>query len=150
MARSEKQMSVLLLDDEPLILRYISSCLQAEGYTNLSQARCGLDARAAIESKPFSVFITDVYLADVDGRDLALEFLEHNPDGHVLLMTGFAPEDLDLPESLQGRVQVLEKPFSSERLFELLAHAENVTPPQPNFRPQLLSSPQTRLAAAAC
>lgn len=150
MARSENQKSVLLLDDEPLILRFLNSCLQAEGYTQVTQARCGLDARAALEEKRFSIFITDVYLADVDGRELAQQFLKQNPDGQVLLMTGFASEELDLPEELQGRVQVLEKPFASERLFELLARPDGVTAPESDFCLEPISAPQTRLAAAVC
>ena len=149
MARREIKQSVLVLDDEPLILRYLNSCLQAEGFTTVTQARSGADARAAFQARPYSIFITDVYLGDIDGREVAQEFLEQNPDGQVLLMTGFAPEDLELPEPLRGRVQVLEKPFSSERLLELLSRGESFTPSEPEYHP-VLSAPQTHLAVAAC
>ena len=151
MPRSESQKSVLLLDDEPLILRFLNSCLQAQGYEDVTQVRCGEDARAALERQPFSIFITDVFLADVDGRELAQEFLNQNPEGQALLMSGFSPEDLELPEALEGRVQLLEKPFSSERLVELLARTGSPTPRrEESFHPHLVSAPQTRLAAAAC
>lgn len=150
MAGIEKKPSILLLDDEPLILRYLNSSLESEGYSSITQVQSGEAASAAVEQQPFSILISDVYLPDIDGRDLALRFLELNPGAQVVLMTGFSPEDLDLPAALQGRVQVLEKPFTSQKLIQALAEPRPLNAGINPSRPGLRSAPQTHLEAAVC
>lgn len=115
--------TVLLLDDEPLVLSYLASCLKEAGYASILKARSGHMARVSLVQQPIHILVSDVHLPDIDGRDFAREFLTINPEGQVLLMTGFAPEDVEMPPELKERVQLLEKPFSSERLIQMLERA---------------------------
>jgi DNA-binding NtrC family response regulator len=150
MARREITRSVLVLDDEPLILKFISSSLLSQGYSSVHHATSADAARALMRKHEFSALITDIHLPDCDGRDFAQEFLDVNPDASVLMMSGFASDDLLLPDNLQDRVHLLEKPFSAFRLLQLLSRSdrpENVE--HPEFEePELISLPQTHLAVA--
>ena len=146
MSQAETDEPILLLDDEFFILKFLQSTLEAEGYRNIRQATSGEMAKEALERERFRIFISDVFLPDGDGRDLAQRYLELNPEGRAVLMTGFSPEELELPEALRGRVSLLEKPFTGEKLLAILA-------PEPTKEGvkgaalQLRSSPQIHLSA---
>lgn len=147
----EKNLSILLLDDEPFILKFIRSSLENAGYANIRPISSGEAALAAMEEAKYDLLLSDVFLPEIDGRDVADRFLQLNPGARVLLMTGFAPEELDLPESLSGRVGILEKPFSHDKLVEALAREQRFSPPEAAaFPPQVQSARQTHLSAAAC
>jgi DNA-binding NtrC family response regulator len=115
--------SVLVIDDEPLVLKYTCSVISGLGYKNVRKAACALDARGLLLAQPFSFVVCDVSLPDADGRQLLREALEANPEASGILITGFSSSDLNLPSELEGRVRLLEKPFTADDISEVLARA---------------------------
>jgi len=113
--------SVLVIDDEPLVLKYTCSVIAGLGYKNVHKAACALDARELLLTQPFGMIVCDVSLPDGDGRQLLREALEVNPEAAGILITGFACEDLAIPADLQDRIRLLEKPFTADDISEALA-----------------------------
>ena len=113
--------SVLVIDDEPLVLKYTCSVITGLGYKNVHKAACALDARELLLTQPFGMIVCDVSLPDGDGRQLLREALEVNPEAAGILITGFACEDLAIPAELQERIRLLEKPFTADDISEALA-----------------------------
>jgi len=114
---------VLVIDDEPLVLKYTCSVIAGLGYKNVRKAACALDARGLLLAQSFDMIVCDVSLPDGDGRQLLREALESNPDATGILITGFACDDLKVPAELEGRVRLLEKPFTADDISEALARA---------------------------
>ncbi|MGZ8900128.1 MAG: response regulator [Limisphaerales bacterium] len=113
--------AVLVIDDEPLVLKYATSVISGFGYKNLCKASCALDARALLLAQPFAMVISDVSLPDGDGRQILREALAMNPATAGVLITGFAGSDLSIPPDLYGKIQFLEKPFTADAIGHLLA-----------------------------
>jgi DNA-binding NtrC family response regulator len=113
--------AVLVVDDEPLVLKYATSVISGFGYKRVFKASCALEARAQIVSQPLAMIICDVSLPDGDGRQILREALEANPAAAGVLITGFASNELSLPPDLQGKIQLLEKPFTADAIGHLLA-----------------------------
>lgn len=113
--------TVLVVDDEPLVLKYTTSVIAGFGYKKVVKAACAHDARECLVREACALIICDVSLPDGDGRQVLREALEMNPSATGVLITGFAGSDLDLPADLQGRVQILEKPFTADHIGHLLA-----------------------------
>jgi DNA-binding NtrC family response regulator len=113
--------SVLVIDDEPLVLKYTCSVIAGLGYKNVHKASCALDARALLLTQSFAMIVCDVSLPDGDGRQLLREAMEANPDAAGILITGFACDELKVSADLQERIRLLEKPFTADDISEVLA-----------------------------
>jgi DNA-binding NtrC family response regulator len=113
--------SVLVVDDEPLVLKYATSVICNLGYKRVFRASTALDARALLLAETFSLIISDVSLPDGDGRQVLREALLINPNARLVLISGFVSTDLFLSEDLRGHVDFLEKPFTADDISQLLA-----------------------------
>ena len=115
--------SVLVIDDEPLVLKYTCTVIAGLGYKNVHKANCAVAARGLLATQAFAMIVCDVSLPDADGRELLREALEANPEAVGMLITGFACDDLEVPAEIEGRVRLLEKPFTADDISEVLAKA---------------------------
>jgi DNA-binding NtrC family response regulator len=113
--------TVLVVDDEALVLKYTTSVISGLGYKKVLKAPSAQEARAVLLAEQVSLIISDVSLPDGDGRQIMREALEQNPAATGVLITGFSPGDLKLPPDLADVVQYLEKPFTADDISSLLA-----------------------------
>jgi DNA-binding NtrC family response regulator len=105
---------ILVVDDEPLVLKYTTSVIAGFGYKKVLRAGDAQTARAVMAAEGISLIISDVSLPDGDGRELVREALERNPAAVGVLISGFACGDLSIPADLIDRVKLLEKPFVAD------------------------------------
>ena len=113
--------AVLVIDDEPLVLKYTCTVIAGLGYINVYKAANAFDARSLLLSHQFDLVISDITLPDADGRQLLREAIEANPSATGILISGFPCDESKLPEILQGRVRSLEKPFTADDISAVLA-----------------------------
>ncbi len=112
--------SILVVDDEPALVRLVEKVLADRGYRVVSAAG-PLQALeiARQHTVPFDLLLTDVVMPDMSGPDLvaALRAI-HGGDGRVLYMSGYTGAALSsrLPSDRANRL--VEKPF---RVADLLA-----------------------------
>ena len=110
--------TVLVVDDEPLILWSVSERLRAEGYDVL-EAGTG---RAAIQhcEKPVDLVLLDLGLPDLEGLSVLKHLLKVRPDLPVILMTA-DPAMEGAAEALQLRsFPRANKPFLLDDLVGLV------------------------------
>jgi DNA-binding NtrC family response regulator len=116
-----KEFGVLVIDDDPLVLKYTAAAITALGYKNVRTASCAAEARALLFANRFSVVICDICLPDGDGRQLLREVLAMNPHAHAIIISAFIYRGMMIPSDLYGKVELLEKPFTQEDIQELFA-----------------------------
>jgi DNA-binding NtrC family response regulator len=133
MVEEIKLKGVLVVDDEPLVLKYTTAVICGLGYQKVLRAGDAATARAVLTAESVSLVITDVSLPDGDGRQLLSEALEQYPQAAGVLITGFSFDDLKLPDSIAGRVLLLQKPFTADDISHVLAELveRRVHPPLP-------------------
>jgi two-component system, NtrC family, C4-dicarboxylate transport response regulator DctD len=119
----QKELGVLVIDDDPLVLKYTAAALTAQGYKNIRTATSAGDARACLFAQRFGTIICDIYLPDGDGRQLLREAFAINPASRAILISAFVYRGLMIPPDLYGKVELLEKPFTEEELQDLLGGA---------------------------
>src|SRR4051812_14093114 len=79
---------ILIVDDEPLILRVLARWLVQRGYVTY-EARCAREAlRLFREEQPFHALLCDVRLEMDDGWKLAEQIAAAQSSIHVLMLTG--------------------------------------------------------------
>jgi len=112
--------TILLVDDDPLMLAVIKGILQRENF-ELLLANSGTEALALVESRAgerLDMLVTDVEMPGMKGPELAERVAQLHPDIAVLFQTGFS--DLLFHDRLElgDRRAFLEKPFSARGLRE--------------------------------
>ena len=120
---------ILVVDDEPEILRALRTNLAAHGYEVLS-ATTGAEAQAAYAARHPDLLLLDLGLPDVDGLELVEHIRAHAATPIVVLSARGAERDkvraLDL-----GADDYLTKPFGMDELLArvrvALRHAAHPT-----------------------
>lgn len=107
----KKLIPILVVDDEPFVLRFITSFLESAGFTNIHAARNGSDALTLFQKLDgkVDVVIADLGLPDMDGGDMVMNLLGKNGELKVIITTGFDGDCL--PEMVRAKATLLTKPF---------------------------------------
>jgi two-component system cell cycle sensor histidine kinase/response regulator CckA len=101
--------SILVVDDEEPIRRYVERVLISAGYRVTLAVDCA-DAIAAAGCERFDLLLTDVVMPDMTGAALAVRLREIDPDLKVLYLTGHADRLFDEKVALCEEEAFLEKP----------------------------------------
>jgi two-component system cell cycle sensor histidine kinase/response regulator CckA len=114
---------VLLVDDEPAVLRASRRMLERAGF-EVIEASSGTAAIAAMRSDDrIDVLVTDYMMRTVSGRDVIDAFRTARPGVPAICMTGFAAESDDAsPLALEVHA-IVAKPFSSAALVNAVSAA---------------------------
>jgi two-component system cell cycle sensor histidine kinase/response regulator CckA len=108
--------TVLVVDDEELVLRLTGLLLQELGYHVLTAARAE-DALAMIEAgAKLDLLLTDVLLPGVNGPELYRRLTALCGAVPVVFMSGYADDALASPGLTQAGAVFLQKPFSLDEL----------------------------------
>jgi DNA-binding NtrC family response regulator len=117
-----KKKTVLVIDDEQIVLDSVSAMLTDEGYevdTTLN-SRQGLDW--AME-RPYDVLLTDIRMPDIGGLRVLRDVKRVKPSLPVVIITGYATVKLAVQATKLGAVDIVEKPFEPEELLKALSSA---------------------------
>ena len=119
-------MTVLIVDDEIGILRYISTVLRSVGYEILA-ADGGDEALALCKSQVIDLMISDVAMPRMNGCALAACMNAHRPNVPIMFISGY-PESKQIVAGLTARgfahgYTYLKKPFRSEELLRAIQTA---------------------------
>jgi len=83
--------NILLVDDEPAVVRLEQQMLERLGY-KISSHTSSLDAVEVFRSNPdaFDIVLTDMTMPNMTGDQLAKEILSIKPDMPIIICTGFS------------------------------------------------------------
>jgi EAL domain-containing protein (putative c-di-GMP-specific phosphodiesterase class I) len=113
---------VLVVDDEPAMLRALSRLLEEAGH-QVTTASNGHDAVRAVTSSEVDVVISDVSMPGMSGIELLRAIRSHDPDVPVLLMTG-APSVQSAAQAVQyGAMRYLLKPVDASEVEDVVVQA---------------------------
>jgi CheY-like chemotaxis protein len=111
--------SVLVVDDESLLLTAVETILTGFGYKVLT-ANSGQKALSILTKNDVKVdvVLTDLVMPGMGGRELAERIRQMSPDKKVVLMSGYL-----MPSDTQPGTMYLQKPFTSHELLEKVRQA---------------------------
>ena len=113
---------VLVADDDPQVLSFVRSVLEAEGFTVITAP----DGKAAYKElqaeEPIAAAIFDIVMPHIEGRDLVryMQSERRLMKIPVIIMTGDLNSRLSSDSFSSGAVAILPKPFTDSQLKTML------------------------------
>lgn len=121
--------SILIIDDDEMILSTFSDILKYHGYEVL-QANSGAQGLNIVKkmNSRLSLVILDLHLPDMSGVDVYHSIAKLNPGMKILITTGYSTQSVLAEIMSRNFVDFLSKPFKVELLMQkirsLLAEGE--------------------------
>ncbi len=113
---------VLLVDDDPLVLRAFQRVLESGGH-EVETSRDGEHALALASRRRFDAVVSDVRMPSMDGVELLRRLHALHPDLPVLLVTAVPRLESAVRALDHGALRYLEKPVDNEVLLESVEKA---------------------------
>ena len=114
-------MSVLIVDDEEPLRRFVERVLQQAGYRTTTAG----DGPEAIEKaqtlETFDILVTDVMMPQMTGDELARRLRQTEPGLKVLYLTGYSDRLFKEKVTLWKDEAFLDKPCSVKGLIEAVS-----------------------------
>jgi DNA-binding NtrC family response regulator len=111
------QETVLLVEDEPAILKIATMMLERQGYRVLSASKPDEAISVAKEhAGEIHLLMTDVVMPEMNGRDLAKNLTSFCPGLKRLFMSGYPADVIAHQGMLEEGVHFIQKPFSLQDL----------------------------------
>ena len=109
------QTTILIVDDEPLVLEIIEEQLSFLGFNTLSAGN-GTDALKLVNCfGQINILLTDIVMPGMNGIELISKFKKLCPETKVILMTGYSHlSSFGISEQSRENYPCLKKPFSLE------------------------------------
>jgi two-component system KDP operon response regulator KdpE len=118
---SERRPRILVVDDEPQILRFLRTSLTANGF-EVIEARNGAEGREKAASEAPDLIILDLGLPDGDGKDV-LRDIRKTSETPVLILSAREREAEKVEALDAGADDYVNKPFGMDELMARLRAA---------------------------
>jgi FixJ family two-component response regulator len=118
-----RQKTVVIVDDDPLILSALEQLLRSHGFVTEVYA----SAEAFLDSAALSnaiCLVVDVHLGGISGIELNRQLAAAGLRPPIIFMTGASSETTKREATETGCIGYLHKPFPSERLIDLIKTLE--------------------------
>ena len=115
-----KKGKILVVDDEPMVLKLLTMQVTRLGYAATGAANGG-EALALLAKKNFHLLITDIMMPQMDGLVLMQQAMAIQPDLECLVVSGQADLAIAVEAMKLGAVNYIQKPISLLELDVSLA-----------------------------
>jgi DNA-binding response OmpR family regulator len=128
-AADHQQSTVLLVDDDTNVCSICAEALNSMGYEVLTAD----DGVAALEQyeqnrECISIVITDIVMPVMGGFEMAKQLRRHNSNLPIIFITGYDPEQANIPGSLMQHSTILTKPFPMHQLESAILRIQKHKP----------------------
>ncbi len=110
--------TILLVEDDPAILRLGQETLEKLGYTVLAAERPGMALEMIDDGHEIDLLVTDVVMPEMNGKDLLERLTQHRPGLQALFMSGYTANVIAHRGVLDDGVEFLQKPFRAMDLAD--------------------------------
>ncbi len=108
---------ILVVDDEPPLLKMVSTYLRRLGYSvTASGSTENAWAEVAAAPEQFAVAVLDATMSGIAVEDLAMQMMAASPRLRVIVASGYPVDMTVLKAAAPLRVVFLHKPFSPKML----------------------------------
>jgi two-component system, NtrC family, response regulator GlrR len=123
-----KPANLLLVDDDPSLLKLLGMRLTSEGF-NVITAESGQEALRLLMREKIDLVISDLRMDEMDGMALFIEIQKHQPGMPVIILTAHGSIPDAVAATQQGVFSFLTKPVDRDALYKAIAAALELSIP---------------------
>jgi len=113
--------SILLIDDEEILLETVSDDLRESGY-EVTTAISGDEGLSSFKSRQHDLVIIDLNMGGRDGLEISKEIKLLNPNTPVMILTGYGSIETAIEALRLDLDDYVLKPVNRDDLFEKIKH----------------------------
>ena len=113
---------ILVVDDEPNMLRLFEKVLSKEGY-RIRTTSSGSEALSILNEEVFNLVISDLVMPNLGGMDLLKELKSQHPDIPFIVITAYGTIESAVEAMKAGAFDYLTKPFQKEHILLVVSKA---------------------------
>ena len=113
--------TVLVVDDEDLVRKFVERVLREAGHTTVSASDGPEAIEVAATLEPLDILVTDVMMPQMTGDELARRLRQSRPELKVLYLTGFSDRLFKEKTTLWADEAFLDKPCSVKGLRQAVS-----------------------------
>lgn len=121
-----KDTPILLVDDEPILLKTSQLVLASKGFSNVATMTDSRELLDYLRHKEVGVVVLDLYMPNLNGLDLLPDLVSEHPSIPVIVMTAIDETDTAVNCMKTGAFDYLVKPVETERfastIYKALEH----------------------------
>jgi len=114
-----KQIKVLVVDDEPAITDLLREILDSENFFCKTENN-PVNALDIIAKEKFDILLTDLRMPDISGIELIEKALLIDPDITPIVITGFGTIESAIEAMKKGATGYISKPFRARNIIAIL------------------------------
>jgi len=118
------KLKILVIDDEPDMLKGFSKLLEAQGHRPFPASDASSAARI-LEEEQIDIVFTDLQMPDIDGLQVLELVQKNNPSTPVIIFSAYGTIDRAVVAMKAGAFDFIEKPFDAERISMVIRKALN-------------------------
>ena len=122
--------TIVIVDDQPVVLEFCRTALERAGY-KVFTASNGTQALSFFEPNRSAVdlALVDLVMPGMSGIELAGHLGKLNPDTRVVLMSGYAPDEIKRVVGTDAaQYRCMWKPFEASTLVQMIKNALDAPP----------------------
>lgn len=116
--------SILIVDDEPSILKSLSGLLTDEGFEVIT-ADNGYEALKLIDTEAPDLVVLDIWMPGIDGIETLKEIKKSNAVLPVIIITGHGNVETAVKATKLGAFDLIEKPLNIDKIIVAINNALN-------------------------
>jgi two-component system, NtrC family, nitrogen regulation response regulator NtrX len=116
--------SILIVDDEPSILKSLVGILSDEGF-EVTTALNGYEALKIIDTESPDLVLLDIWMPGIDGIETLKQIKKDNPFIQVIIITGHGTIETAVQATKLGAFDLIEKPLSIDKIILGINNALN-------------------------
>lgn len=115
-------MTILILDDEPVIREVLRTVLTRAGYKT-REAGTASEALERLAKEPADLLLLDLMLPDRPGMEVLTEVRSRHPEMPVIVVTAYSSVESAIAAMREGAFHYLPKPFRNEEVLHVVRQA---------------------------
>ena len=108
---------ILVVDDSEKMRSLIRAILEQDSRFEIEEAANGREALNLIQTESFHLLITDLFMPEMNGRELITKLREENYKIPIIVISGLLNELLKKQLTANGALCVIDKPFEPDHLL---------------------------------
>lgn len=118
-------MKILIVDDEPTVIHFLSNVVRLEGDVEVDTASSGEEALAKVVQTNYDLISLDIQMPGASGLEVLALLRNMCPHGVIAIISGHVGVE-ELPEIAGCADLIIQKPISLEKFRSLLYGAQKI------------------------